>query len=177
MSAVLTLGSCSSEEPEKKKTNVSVEQSEGQYGTYNVEMGKPFEAVRSTYNDQSKANVTISNFRIESDLNAEAEQNEKYDYAVFDAVVESTGDEINDDFMQEVSFTFYDENGKEIESYALRETQKVTFEPADLRPNGKNEGTFALAIPKGSVPKEILFDTNWTSATGNTYKYVMLITE
>ncbi|TYR74406.1 DUF4352 domain-containing protein [Rossellomorea vietnamensis] len=153
---VFSLGACSDkEESVAKLENMDTPQ------LFDAEMGKPFKAVRIGGDQNSIVEITVNNYAIEQNLHENEEVNQEYDFAKFDVSVKNIGETTTkEDIVIKQSFDFFDSNGKEIERGFVLGFEDEDFKQAELRPDGVNEGTLVTAIPKGSVPAEVIYSVH-----------------
>jgi autonomous glycyl radical cofactor GrcA len=172
----LALTACSSSEETGGEKEVKLKNGEAE--SVEVAFDKDFTAKTGIFQDKStELRVTVSNYAVVQNQSTNAEDNEKHDFAQLDVAMENVGEKEASEVVVEIfSFKFYDENGQEIkvDTWKKDELKDVTFEPANLRPGGKNQGRLYFPIPKGSKPGEIVYKTNWMSILGS-HEYVFKI--
>jgi hypothetical protein len=126
----------------------------------NVKLGKEFKVeVRNRSGEiKEKIKLKVDNVKVESNISPDQKTNEKYDFVGLDLYVENIGKtETNLFTVTASSFSVFNDKGKEISSSPVISGDKVTYESAKLRPNGKNEGRIYLSIPKGEKVSEIIY--------------------
>lgn len=125
-----------------------------------------------------KAEFTFSNFKIEKEIYmdepSDDEEKDPMDRA-FDRSIQSIHEDINnhndfvyldvslknlgettlnEGFLSYNDFYMYDENGKEI---SFTGHTDATYDDAELRAGGSNEGQMIFTIPEDAVPAEIIY--------------------
>lgn len=117
--------------------------------------------------------LTISNFRVESDLSSNERLNEEHDYVLLDVSVENISDhESNPYHFGPSKFTFYNQNGVEIEADYFSGIEKNTFDASlSTRPGSKMEGTMVIPITKGEKVSEIILNTSGNTKINNTFVF------
>ncbi|MFD2442868.1 hypothetical protein ACFSO7_02515 [Bacillus sp. CGMCC 1.16607] len=184
----LVIAGCSEKETaapvkEKKEPKVEEKQEKSEPQEVQTEFGKEINLSKRDFegNKEELAKVIVNNFRIEtvtdhSDLETDSgsnfsKMNQKsakkdaeyfdtlFDYILLDLSVENiSGSELQSSVLTERNFVFYNENGAEID--ASTTLNEGTFEAANLRPNGKNQGTVWISIPEGTQVSEIILYTD-----------------
>ncbi|MBT2694786.1 DUF4352 domain-containing protein [Bacillus sp. ISL-55] len=182
-SIIITTG-CSSvnEEVKPEKTKTVEALAEGaekpQKESKKVKLNKSFKAKTSINPEHStEVKIMVSDYQIVENKSSDADLNSKYDYVQLDVSYENTGDkETSPNLVTLYSFKFFDDNGVEIEvnTFIKQTLMDVTLKEAAVRPGGKNSGRLYFPIPKGSKPKEMVYQTNWVSIVGsNEYLFTL----
>ncbi len=114
--------------------------------------------------------IKVSNYRVEQNIAEWDQLNEEKEYVALDLVIENIGNEDSNPYtFGSANFKFYDNNGMEINSFALQEAVVEQFDYAALRPGGKNEGTIFWQIDKGEAEKITEIVISEGGKTGDTF--------
>lgn len=141
-------------------TNAGGETKSG-FDSKKASLGEGIYVEKESRNGLEKLNLKVEDYLIVQDQSEQAEDNEKYDYVQMKLTIENVGDvEVSHITTSREAFDFYDHNGKEVEGYIYKFIGQ-TYEAANLRPGGKNEGVVLFAIPKGVVPAEMVYNPSW----------------
>jgi len=143
---------------------------------YDHKFGEPFYYNRTNTVTQatSKVALTISDFEIVKDRALDDSSDDNYDYIKVLVNAENIGDEISTDMAIRIStFQVYDANGKDIsELVIIFNYLDGEFEPAELRPGGKNEGVMYIPFKEGAVPAELVYFDSVNKKAASTNQYV-----
>lgn len=139
-----------------------------------------------------KAEFTLSNFKLEKELikfrneeekdensggmfsveektdemlrSLEEDRNNEWDFIHLDISLKNLGERtLKSSFLSPYSFDIYNEKGMKLDFrfYA----SDSTYDGAELRSGGSNEGHIILAIPEGEIPAEIIYYAKFRSNT------------
>ncbi len=184
--SILLVG-CGNEEVEQPKqvveeTPVNDSTKEKEPTTLNVEFGETLEINPPYIVGEEHYSLSFANPRIEQDFlligttgNADHHINDDNYFLLVDVSIENLHSEELD--LQIADHVYlYDKNGREV-LYHMEEADSQfakeieAFQSAKLRPEGKNEGTIVLRIPKETELSELIY--NDIGNNGNEYIYTL----
>src|SRR5690606_3499617 len=94
----------------------------------------------------------------------EDERNSEWDYIHLDISLKNLGEgTLSSGFLSPWSFDLYNDNGMKLDYKFYNNSS--TYEEAELRAGGSNEGHVILAIPEGEIPAELIYDAKFRSNT------------
>ncbi|KGP91528.1 hypothetical protein N780_20100 [Pontibacillus chungwhensis BH030062] len=115
---------------------------------------------------------TVSDYKVMENLADDPELNKEYNFMSMNVKLENVGDStLSKSFFDPAFLGFYDKNGKEVKLPFLTMENDGTYEEAELRPGGVNEGTVIIPFEKGTELGEMVYSPNALTLFGSKFLY------